>query len=153
MPSAQKSKSQSSQMEKDTQKIWITLTTKYAEILDILADDSPDKVRSNRKSVLIEKMVDEYLEKHEKELHDDGKWDKIISVRKRAADKLEKSIQEKIVYIDNYLPNYPELNKIMDVWQRVRSVEDIEAIDKIYSKVEQLRTRDSQKLDQLLAEI
>lgn len=64
-----------------------------------------------------------------------------------------KKYSGKIVYIDNYLPNYPELNKIMDVWQRVRSVEDIEAIDKIYSKVEQLRARDSQKLDQLLAEI
>ena len=125
MPGTQKSKSQSSNSEKDSQKIWITLTTKYSEILDILADDTPDKVRSNRKSVLVEKMIDEYLEKHEKELRDDGKWDKIISVRKRAADKLEKSIQEKIAYIDNYLPNYPELETISEVWQRVKSVEDI----------------------------
>ncbi|MHA1776847.1 MAG: hypothetical protein ACTSWC_08725 [Promethearchaeota archaeon] len=153
MPGTQKSKSQSSNSEKDSQKIWITLTTKYSEILDILADDTPDKVRSNRKSVLVEKMIDEYLEKHEKELRDDGKWDKIISVRKRAADKLEKSIQEKIAYIDNYLPNYPELETISEVWQRVKSVEDIESIDKIYSKIEKLREKDSHKLDQILATI
>ena len=153
MPGTQKSKSQSSNSEKDSQKIWITLTTKYSEILDILADDTPDKVRSNRKSVLVEKMIDEYLEKHEKELRDDGKWDKIISVRKRAADKLEKSIQEKIAYIDNYLPNYPELETISEVWQRVKSVEDIESIDKIYSKIETLREKDSHKLDQILATI
>lgn len=153
MPGTSKSKSESQSSEKDSQKIWITLTTKYSEILDILADDTPEKVRSNRKSVLIEKMIDEYLEKHEKELRDDGKWDKIISVRKRAADKLEKSIQEKIAYIDNYLPNYPELKEITEVWQRVRSVEDINSIDKIYDKILVLRMKDQQKLDQLLAKI
>lgn len=153
MPGSQKSKSSSSSQDKDSQKIWVTLTTKYAEILDILADDSPDKTRSNRKSVLIEKMVDEFLEKHEKELKDDGKWDKIISVRKRAADKLEKSIQEKIMYIDNYLPAYPELKKLEEIWTKVRLVQDIEAIDKIYAKVEEMRSKDNQKLDDLLADI
>ena len=112
MAGSPKNKTNSLNTSKDTHKIWVTLTTKYTDILDILADDTPDKTRSNRKSVLIEKMVDEYLEKHEKELSDDGKWDKIISVRKRAAGKLEKSIQEKIIFIDNYLPAYAELKSL-----------------------------------------
>ncbi|MHA1611959.1 MAG: hypothetical protein ACTSYU_07915 [Promethearchaeota archaeon] len=153
MTGTPKRKSETSTTVKDTHKIWVTLTTKYADILDILADDTPDKTRSNRKSVLIEKMVDEFLEKHEKELTDDGKWDKIISVRKRAAGKLEKSIQEKITIIDNYLPVYVKLNKLSSIWETAKKTEEIEVIDKIYAKVQEIRKETTQDLDNLLASI
>ncbi|MHA1519335.1 MAG: hypothetical protein ACTSRK_04050 [Promethearchaeota archaeon] len=153
MTGTPKSKSETSTTVKDTHKIWVTLTTKYADILNILADDTPDKTRSNRKSVLIEKMVDEFLEKHEKELTDDGKWDKIISVRKRAAGKLEKSIQEKITIIDNYLPVYVKLNKLSSIWETAKKTEEIEVIDKIYAKVQEIRKETTQDLDNLLASI
>ncbi|MHA1620379.1 MAG: hypothetical protein ACTSVZ_13965 [Promethearchaeota archaeon] len=153
MTGTPKRKSETSTTVKDTHKIWVTLTTKYADILDILADDTPDKTRSNRKSVLIEKMVDEFLEKHEKELTDDGKWDKIISVRKRAAGKLEKSIQEKITIINNYLPVYVKLNKLSSIWETAKKTEEIEVIDKIYAKVQEIRKETTQDLDNLLASI
>ena len=146
-----KSKVQDS--EKDSKKIWVTLTTKYTEILDILADDTPGKIRSNRKSILIEKMVDEFLEKHEKELNDDGKWAKIISVRKRAANKLEKSIDEKIIFINTYIGNYPELAKLEKLWSRIKIIKDIDGIDKIYKKVDEKRQQDMQQLDSLLDKI
>ena len=153
MAGSPKNKTNSLNTSKDTHKIWVTLTTKYTDILDILADDTPDKTRSNRKSVLIEKMVDEYLEKHEKELSDDGKWDKIISVRKRAASRLEKSIQEKIIFIDNYLPAYTELKSLSKYWETAKETEDIAIIDKIYLKVQEKRGIITQELDDILAKI
>ena len=80
--------------DKDSRKIWVTLPVEYAEILDILAGDAPDRARSNRKSVIIEKMVDDYLEKHEKTLRDDGKWDLIIEVRRSIARTLDNRIRK-----------------------------------------------------------
>jgi hypothetical protein len=138
----------------ETKKIWVTLTAKYADILNILADETPDKKRSNRKSVLIEKMVDEFLEDHEKELKDDGKWNKIISVRKRAANSLEKSIEEKIEIVDIYFKNYPEkYEKIKNIWKDVKAVKDIDNIDKIYIKMRESQQKISKQLDNLLEDL
>lgn len=134
----------------ESKKIWITLTAKYSDILDVLADDTPDKKRSNRKSVLIEKMVDEYLEKHEKELSDDGKWYKIISIRKKAANSLEKSLEEKIEIVDIYLDNFSDLDAIKDLWLRFKAIRDIDNIDKIYNKVRKKQELDAAKLDSIL---
>ena len=72
MAGSPKNKTNSLNTSKDTHKIWVTLTTKYTDILDILADDTPDKTRSNRKSVLIEKMVDEYYRINKIEDWSDG---------------------------------------------------------------------------------
>jgi len=80
--------------DKDSRKIWVTLPVEYAEMLDILAGDAPDRSRSNRKSVIIEKMVDDYLEKHEKTLRDDGKWDLILEVRRSVARSLDNRIRK-----------------------------------------------------------
>ncbi|UYP46551.1 hypothetical protein NEF87_002836 [Candidatus Lokiarchaeum ossiferum] len=143
----------SSNEEKESKKIWITLPTKYADILDILADDTPGKTRSNRKSVTVEKMVDEYLEKHEKELTDDGKWEKIISVRKRAAKKLERSIEEKVQFIEVYIDNYPEFSKLQSIWKRMKLVQDPDGIDKIYNKVLEKKEQETSELDSLLETI
>ncbi len=139
--------------EKDSKKIWITLPIKYSDILDILADDSPSKTRSNRKSVVIEKMIDEYLERHEKELNDDGKWDKIISVRKRATKKLEKSLIEKIQLIEYYIDNYPEFLTLKKIWKNVKISNDVENIDKIFHKISEKRKKNSSELDKILANI
>lgn len=141
----------SSSYASETKKIWITLTAKYSDMLDILADDTADRKRSNRKSVLIEKMLDEYLEKHEKELRDDGKWDKIISIRKKAANSLEKSIEEKIEIVDIYLENFSDLDAIKDLWTRFKAIKDIDNIDKIYQKVQQKQEEDQKQLDDILA--
>ncbi|MCK4797359.1 MAG: hypothetical protein KAT05_08250, partial [Spirochaetes bacterium] len=138
----------------ETKKIWVTLTAKYADILNILADETPDKKRSNRKSVLIEKMVDEFLEVHEKELKDDGKWNKIISVRKKAANSLDKSIEEKIEIVDIYIKNYPDKYvKIINIWEDVKAVKDIDSIDKIYHKIRETQKEISLQLDNLLEEL
>ena len=139
--------------EKDSKKIWITLPIKYAAMLDIFADDTPGKVRSNRKSVIIEKMIDEYLENHQKQLEDDGKWEKIISVRKRAAKKLERSIEEKIQFVEVYINNYPEFTKLKSIWERLKVVQDQDGIDKIYNKIQEKRDKDSSDLDSLLENV
>jgi hypothetical protein len=151
MTKSSKSKNIQAQIDdKDTKKIWVTLPKKYSDILDILADDIPGKTRSNRKSVTIEKMLDEYLETHQKELKDDGRWDKIISVRKRAAKKLEKSLEEKIHFVNIYVQVDPELEKLIPIWNRVKDIQDTEGIDKIYRKIFEIKTKDDKELDLLL---
>lgn len=139
--------------EKDSKKIWITLPIKYSDILDILADDSPTKTRSNRKSVVIEKMIDEYLEKHQKELTDDGKWVKIISVRKQAASRLLITITEKIDFVSHCITTYSELSNLKEIWEKLKIGTDPEAIEKIYDKLAQKYSPDTQKLDEILATI
>jgi len=123
--------------EKESKKLWITLPSKYAEILDILSDDTPNKIRSNRKAVLVEKMMDDYLEYHEKMLTDEGKWERIISIRRRAAEKLEKSIDEKITLIDTYLSTHPEAKNEFKNWEYLKRAKKSDIIDNIYNYIDQ----------------
>lgn len=139
--------------DKDSKKVWITLSTEYADILDILAGDSPDKQRSNRKSILIEKMIDEYKQAHEKELRESGKWNKIINIEQKATEKVGANIlsmERKIAIVDAFVQKHLELE---DDWIIVKGKGDLEEISKYYDLVETKHQELMKKREQLFAKI
>lgn len=118
----------------DSKKIWVTLPIKYFEIMEVLTEETGEKARSNRKSVLIEKMLDDYLEKHQKELQDDGRWAKIINVRRRysAAPLGQKSVDEKIAFLDQWALRHDDF---ADIWLGIKEIGDPEEISKVYDAI------------------
>ena len=133
-----KKKSTSASEEKDSKKIWVTMPTKYAEILDILSDDKPGKIRSTRKSVIIEKMIDDYINSHRESLENQGKWAKIVSALKRATNKLEEEFEVKKRIINKFI-EYPEFEKYKKYWRFLLDSEDKAKIEKFYLKIEKFK--------------
>jgi hypothetical protein len=133
--------------DKDSKKLWITLPVEYSEILDILSGDAPERVRSNRKSVIIEKMIDDYLEKHEKTLEDDGKWKLIINARKKTVDRIssgEKSIEEITQSLENAIKLFPEFQDQFSLAKALGDNDGLQDLYKIildrYSEIKQKNT-------------
>ncbi len=130
----------------DSRKIWVTLPTKYADILDVIAEEPSTKQRSNRKAVIIEKMIEEYTEIHKQELMDDRRWDMIINIRMREAKRVSITTAGKIkeieafLYSDSY-KNRDEVKPLIRDWEESKDLDDDGLVDMVYQEVQNVRSK------------
>ena len=104
----------------------------YSDILDILAGDAPERIRSNRKSVIIEKMVDDYIKLHQDTLEVEGKWGLILNTKKRTIERYmsgEKLVEQMINALDKIIPLYPDLE---EQYTLAKALDDADGIKAIY---------------------
>jgi hypothetical protein len=146
--SEKKSNSKASNIEdKDSKKIWITLPVEYSDILDILAGDAPERIRSNRKSVVIEKMIDDYIKLNQDTLKVEGKWQLIMNAKKKTIERYmsgEKIAEEMITSLDQIISRYPDLEEQYVLAKALQDVDGIKLIyDSIFTKYKQIQQQNS----------
>ncbi len=117
-----------------TEKIYITIPKKYVTALEIIAGDPRDK------SKMIERMIDDYIEFKEKNLRRDGKFNKIVAALRGIS--VENSLEEKMIFIDDWVREHPENTKLKDYWMGIKAINDedkiIELYKSIWNKIEDL---------------
>lgn len=110
-----------------TEKIYITIPKKYVTALEIIAGDPRDK------SKMIERMIDDYIENKEKTLKRDGKFNKVIAALRGIT--VENSLEEKMIFIDDWVKEHPENLKLKDYWMGVKAINDEDKIIELYQSI------------------
>ncbi len=117
-----------------TEKIYITIPKKYVTALEIIAGDPRDK------SKMIERMIEAYIEFREKILKRDGKFNKVVAALRGIT--VENSLEEQMIFIDEWVKEHPENSKLKDYWMGIKARNDedkiIELYQKIWNKIEDL---------------
>ena len=117
-----------------TEKIYITIPKKYVTALEIIAGDPRDKSKT------IERMIDDYIEFKEKTLKRDGKFNKVVAALRGIT--VENSLEEKMIFIDEWVREHPENSKLKDYWMGIKARNDedkiIDLYQKIWNKIEDL---------------
>ena len=110
-----------------TEKIYITIPKKYVTALEIIAGDPRDKSKT------IERMIDDYIEFKEKTLKRDGKFNKIIAALRGIT--VENSLEEKMIFIDDWVREHPENSKLKDYWMGIKAINDEDKIVELYKSI------------------
>ena len=117
-----------------TEKIYITIPKKYVTALEIIAGDPRDK------SKMIERMIEDYIEFKEKNLKRDGKFNKVVAALRGIT--VENSLEEQMIFIDDWVKEHPENTKLKDYWMGIKAINDedkiIELYQSIWNKIETL---------------
>lgn len=117
-----------------TEKIYITIPKKYVTALEIIAGDPRDKSKT------IERMIDDYIEFKEKILKRDGKFNKVVAALRGIT--IENSLEEQMIFIDDWVKEHPENSKLKDYWMGIKAKNDedkiIELYQSIWNKIETL---------------
>ena len=110
-----------------TEKIYITIPKKYVTALEIIAGDPRDK------SKMIERMIDDYIEFKENNLKRDGKFNKIVAALRGIS--VENSLEEKMIFIDDWVREHPENTKLKDYWMGIKAINDEDKIKDLYETI------------------
>ncbi|MHA1474298.1 MAG: hypothetical protein ACTSPA_02305 [Promethearchaeota archaeon] len=110
-----------------TEKIYITIPKKYVTALEIIAGDPRDK------SKMIERMIDDYIENKEKTLKRDGKFNKVIAALRGIT--VENSLEEKMIFIDDWVKEHPENTKLKDYWMGIKAINNEDKIVELYQSI------------------
>ena len=110
-----------------TEKIYITIPKKYVTALEIIAGDPRDK------SKMIERMIEDYIEFKEKNLKRDGKFNKVVAALRGIT--VENSLEEKMIFIDEWVNEHPENTDLKDYWMGIKAINDEDKIIELYQSI------------------
>ena len=85
-------------------------------------------------------MIQAYIEFKEKILKRDGKFNKVVAALRGIT--VENSLEEQMIFIDEWVKEHPENSKLKDYWMGIKARNDedkiIELYQKIWNKIEDL---------------
>ena len=82
---------------------------------------------------MIERMIEDYIEFKEKNLKRDGKFNKVVAALRGIT--VENSLEEKMIFIDEWVNEHPENTDLKDYWMGIKAINIEDKIVELYQSI------------------